>query len=150
MTSTTREPSTVSWADVRTGDELPSVSLPVDMRRLVLAAGGGRDLSPLHYDVEFAQAAGNRTAFANTTLQMAFANRVVDDWVGSAGRLVGLKLRMKAPIYLGTTMTSRARVTGTRSDGDGDFADVVLEIFTEDGLCTTTELVVRFEHQGEA
>ena len=99
MTSGAKDAAVRSRHEVRGGDVLPAVSMLVDMRRLVLAAAGGRDLSPLHYDTEFAQAAGNRTAFANTTLQMAFANRVVDDWIGTAGRLVRLKIRMKAPIY---------------------------------------------------
>jgi acyl dehydratase len=116
----------------------------VDMRRLVLAAGGGRDLSPQHYDPEAAQARGVRTAFANTTLQMAFVNTVVDGWLGANGRLARLSLRMKAPIFLGTTMRSAAKVTKVWSDEQGYFANLDCEIHTEDGLCSIAQVSIEF------
>jgi acyl dehydratase len=119
----------------------------VDMRRLVLAAGGGRDLSPQHYDPEVAQARGVRTAFANTTLQMAFVNTVVDGWlgaIGANGRLAKLSLRMKAPIFLGTTMRCAAKVIKVWSDEQGCFANLDCEIHTEDGLCSIAQVSIEF------
>jgi acyl dehydratase len=124
--------------EVRVGAQIPPLTMPITLSKLVIAAGGERDFNPIHYDVEAAKAAGVRTAFANTFFQQGILNRVVNDWTGPQGYLRRLVLSMKAPIHVGTTLVVTGTVTAIRPR-DGEHADdieLTLRMSTEDGRCS--------------
>jgi acyl dehydratase len=135
--------------EIRAGSRLPVVTMPVTLQKLVISAGGQRDFNPIHYDAEAAQAAGMRTAFANTFFQQGLLNRAVNDWAGTSGHLRRLALSMRAPIYLGSTLVVSGMVTGVHSTAEGaaDEIEVVLELATEDGVCSEATATVVIVHR---
>ena len=68
----------LSWRDVAEGDTIPSVHLDITVRRLFVNAAGAWDTFPGHYDRDYARANGHPDVFANTSLLLAFADRVID------------------------------------------------------------------------
>jgi acyl dehydratase len=122
---------TRSWSDVRVGDELPSVTMEITLRRLMIDVAGTRDLYPIHHDREFAKANGARDIFVNTMFYEALFGRIATDWAGPDAFLRRLRFTMRSPNCLGDTIRSRGWVTATHADGD---RTVDLEIHLDNQL----------------
>ncbi len=106
-------------ASFQEGDLLPTVERLVDQARIELYAEASGDFNPIHVDREYA--AGTRfgstiahgmmvAATASETMALAFDRRWAD-----GGRL---KLRFKAPVYPGDTVTAFGQVKRV-TDMDG-------------------------------
>ena len=80
-------PRDLTWTDVNKGDIVPRVSLDITVRRLIVNAGAGWEVFPGHYDRDYARAHGHEDIFANTSLFLSFADRVVTDWAGPRTRI---------------------------------------------------------------
>ena len=74
-------------SDIVAGAELPPISIPITLQRLVMEAGANRDLSLMHHDTKVAQATGAPDAFANTFFLMGMFERLMRDWVGPKARI---------------------------------------------------------------
>ena len=119
---------TLTWSQVREGDELPTVTMEITLRRLMIDVAGTRDLYPIHHDREFARANGARDIFVNTMFYEALFGRIATDWAGPEGFLRRLRFSMRAPNCLGDTIRSRGWVTATREDADGRYADLEIHL----------------------
>ena len=75
------------WSDIVAGAELPPISIPITLQRLVMEAGANRDLSLMHHDTKVAQATGAPDAFANTFFLMGMFERLMRDWAGPKARI---------------------------------------------------------------
>jgi 3-hydroxybutyryl-CoA dehydratase len=106
-------------ASFQEGDLLPTVERLVDQPRIELYAEASGDFNPIHVDREYA--AGTRfgstiahgmmvAATVSETMALAFDRRWAD-----GGRL---KLRFKAPVYPGDTVTAFGQVKRV-TDVDG-------------------------------
>mgnify|MGYP000710295673 CR=1 FL=1 len=73
--------------DVAIGDELPSITIPITLQRLVMEAGANRDLSLIHHDNDVAKATGAPGAYANTFFLMGMFERLLREWMGLQGKL---------------------------------------------------------------
>lgn len=125
----------LSFEDVREGQELPSVVLPVTLSRCVMDAAATRDFFPGHHDRDYARGQNARDAYLNTMFLHGFVDRVVTDWAGPTARVRRRTLRMIAPVCSGDTMQARATVV--RCDAAAAVVDVDVWIHTEQGLCAT-------------
>jgi len=74
-------------SDIVPGAELPPISIPITLQRLVMEAGANRDLSLMHHDTKVAQATGAPDAFANTFFLMGMFERLMRDWAGPKARI---------------------------------------------------------------
>ena len=74
-------------SDIVAGAELPPISIPITLQRLVMEAGANRDLSLMHHDTKVAQATGAPDAFANTFFLMGMFERLMRDWAGPKARI---------------------------------------------------------------
>ena len=57
----------LTFEEVKVGDELPELALPLTVQRLVMEAAANRDFVPLHHDDAAAQRTGAPAMFANTS-----------------------------------------------------------------------------------
>jgi acyl dehydratase len=120
------------WEDVVEGDEVPAVSFPLSVYRLVVEAGANRDFNSIHHNSEFARASGAPEMYANTGFLLGMWERAVREFVGLDGRIRGVAgFRMRKFNTVGQTVVVRGRVAGKRRD-DGD-ALVELELWSEVG-----------------
>lgn len=113
----------------RIGAELPTVSFPITLYRLVMAAGGNRDFNAIHHNRNYARRTGAPDAYANTLFLMGMWERAVNDWTDSRGRIVAIRgFRMARFSTLGNT----AVVRGTVKAVDADRGIVTFTVSTAD------------------
>ena len=63
------------------------------------------------------RANGHQDVFANTSLLLAFADRVITDWAGPRTRIVRRKLTLGRPVYPGDQLCGAGVVTGRSQQG---------------------------------
>jgi acyl dehydratase len=137
-------PATVAslvLGDVRTGQELPSLSHDVTTTTVVLGALAARDWRPMHHDYKFAtERNGLPDVFLSTPNNAAWFERYITDWTGPKGRLGRIKFRMKASVFAGDTMVFRGTVGNVEIDEAGcGWAELEVTVSVGDRLCTTCE-----------
>ncbi len=127
----------LTWDEVEGGSELPPISIPITLQRLVMEAGANRDLSLIHHDGEVARATGAPDAYANAFFIVGMFERLLREWMGVAGRLRAIRqLRMQVFNSVGDLLTCRGRVREKGAEGA-----VVIELWceSEKGVTVTAE-----------
>lgn len=108
----------ITLDDVAVGAEIPEISMPITLQRLVMEAGSNRDLSLIHHDKEVAQSTGATDAYMNTFFIIGLFERMLREWMGTRGRLKKLgSLQMKSFNVVGDVVCCRGKVTGKQDDG---------------------------------
>ena len=111
--------------DVRPGEALPELAIPITTTLIASAAIATRDYFPGHHDMEAAQQLGSPHVFMNILTTSGLAQRFVEDWAGPAVRFKDLKIKLGAPNYPGDTMTFSGEVV--RTDAASRTVDVALK-----------------------
>ena len=131
--------------DVKPGEELPAISIPITLQRLVMEAGANRDLSLIHHDADVARATGAPDAFANTYFLMGMFERLMRQWAGPRARIRKIgPLRMMIFNAVGDTIA----VKGTVESVDADAGTTILQMWVESdrGKTVTCSAVVALQH----
>jgi acyl dehydratase len=90
--------------NVRVGDELPPLEVPLTRTLIVATAIASRDYQDVHHDSELARERGSKDIFMNILSTNGFVGRFVTDWAGPAARITSVAIRLGAPNYPGDTM----------------------------------------------
>jgi acyl dehydratase len=90
----------IAFDEVEVGTELPPLSVPLQRVNLIMYAGASGDFNPIHWNERFAKAVGLPDVIAHGMLTMATAGRIVTDWVGDPGAVVGYGVRMTRPVVV--------------------------------------------------
>lgn len=124
------------WEDVAVGDEVPPVSFPLSIYRMVVAAGGNRDFNSIHHNSEYARQTGAPDMYANNTFLQGMWERAVREFIGLAGVIKRVKgFRMKIFNTVGDTVTARGKVTRLWLEGGDGLAE--LELWCENSKGVT-------------
>ncbi|MYT68467.1 MaoC family dehydratase [Streptomyces sp. cg28] len=92
--------TTITYADVEVGVELPAQTFPVTRATLVQYAGASGDFNPIHWNEKFAVEVGLPDVIAHGMFTMAEAIRVVTDWVGDPAAVVEYGVRFTKPVIV--------------------------------------------------
>ena len=109
-------------AEVTAGTELPPLELRVRRSDLVRYAGASLDFNPIHWNDRVAADVGLPGVIAHGMYTMAIAGRLVTDWLGDPGRLVGYSARFIRPVIVpndadGALVELTGKVREVREDG---------------------------------
>jgi acyl dehydratase len=121
------------------GAHLPEIEIPVTPTLCTLNVGATKDYFPGHHDGGFARGQGIADAYPNTMFYQGLTDRVAVEWAGPNATIARRCLTMASPAPIGTTLRTRGKRTG----GDGDSAQVVVEVVTSDALIARAEITVR-------
>ncbi|MDO8472199.1 MAG: MaoC/PaaZ C-terminal domain-containing protein [Dehalococcoidia bacterium] len=133
----------IFWEDVEPGTEVTTLPIVATSAMLVRFAGAGGDFNPLHYEDNFAKAAGQPRPIVHGQLKRAWLVQLAVNWAnGDPGALKKLSVRFKAvdlPRFMktmteshdGETWACKGKVTKKR-DVDGE-KQVDCEIWVENG-----------------
>jgi len=77
--------------DVEPGYELPELVKNCTPRQLVMWAGAAPDFYEIHYDAEFARAAGLPGLVVHGALKYAFLGQLLHDWIAPDGRVMSFR-----------------------------------------------------------
>ena len=108
----------ITLDDVAIDAEIPGISMPITLQRLVMEAGSNRDLSLIHHNREVAQSTGATDAYMNTFFIIGLFERMLREWMGTKGRLKKIgSLQMKSFNVVGDVVYCKGKVTGKQDDG---------------------------------
>lgn len=114
---------TLRFDEVRVGDELPALEIPVTTTGIVAAAIATRDFQNVHHDPDSARKLGSPDIFMNILTSNALVERYVSEWAGPNAMLKAVNIRLGAPNYPGMTMTMSGHVSA-RAEGEEHWIDV--------------------------
>ncbi len=136
--------------EVKAGDRLPELRVPVTATTVVQGAAASRDWQPQHHDAAWARRVGTKDIFLNTPTQGGWISRYISDWAGPAARLARIGYKMRVSIYPGDLMVIVGQVTAVSRDRSGCcWVEAALEIKVGDTLCTAVNVTVALpEKQG--
>ena len=135
--------TSLRYDDVKVGDDLPKLDIPLTRTLIVATAIASRDYQDVHHDPGLAQERGSKDIFMNILTSNGFVGRYVTDWAGPDAVLKSVKIRLGAPNYPGDTMAMTGQVTkkedglvevslkGSNSLGDHVIGTVTLELPSE-------------------
>ncbi|AMB79484.1 MULTISPECIES: MaoC family dehydratase [Pseudomonas] len=104
--------NTKRFDDVRPGETLPALAIPITVGLVTGGAIATRDYFPGHHDLNAAQALGSPHIFMNILTTNGLVQRYVEEWAGPEARFASLKIKLGAPNYPGDSMTFNGAVTG--------------------------------------
>ncbi|MES2869648.1 MAG: MaoC family dehydratase [Pseudomonadota bacterium] len=104
--------NTKRFDDVRPGETLPELAIPITVGLVTGGSIATRDYFPGHHDLNAAQALGSPHIFMNILTTNGLVQRYVEDWAGPEARFASLKIKLGAPNYPGDCMTFNGAVTG--------------------------------------
>jgi 3-oxo-4,17-pregnadiene-20-carboxyl-CoA hydratase beta subunit len=107
-----RDGTTLRRGEVRVGEELPPLTLPITATAIVAGALASRDYQEVHHDRDLAVRRGSKDIFMNILTTNGYVGRFVTDWAGPDARLRCVDIRLGAPNYPGDTMRMTGRVAG--------------------------------------
>lgn len=99
------------FEDVKVGDALPALPIPLTTSLIVAGAVASQDYTPVHHDKKAAQAAGMQDVFMNILTTNGLVSRFVTDWAGPDARVTKLAVKLGTPNLPGDTMTLTGSVT---------------------------------------
>jgi acyl dehydratase len=137
-------PPTPCWDDVDVDRLVLGVPRRLDPTTTVLQVSGSQDWNLIHHDPAFAIDSGHADVLYNTGWTSATMARVLTDWVGAAGWLLHLEIRMGAANGPGDTVQAKARVVRKYQRDGARLVD--LEVWIDNaakGVTTTGTAVVR-------
>lgn len=105
---------------MRTGDELPPLTVPVTRTLIVAGAVASRDYQDVHHDAEAARAKGAPDVFMNILTTNGLVGRYVTDHFGPHAVLRKVAIRLGAPNHPGDEL----ELTGTVTSLAGGTAEV--------------------------
>jgi len=134
--------STQGGRNVKAGDPLPELSIPVTTTMIVAGALATQDFTPVHHDKGAAQKQGLSDIIMNTMTTNGLVSRFVTDWAGPNAVLEKIALKLGAPNNPGDTLKMKGvvkavdtaarrvevAVNGTNSWGDHVTATVTLRL----------------------
>ena len=104
--------NTKRFDDVRPGETLPELAIPITVGLITGGAIATRDYFPGHHDLNAAQALGSPHIFMNILPTNGRVQRYVEAWAGPLARFASLKIKLGAPNYPGDCMTFNGAVSG--------------------------------------
>lgn len=136
------------FEDVREGEILPEIVMPVTLSLCVRDAAATHDFFPGHHDRDYAKAQNARDTYLNTMFFHGLVDRVVTDWAGPDGWIARRRLDMVAPVCIGDTMRTEARVVRRSEENERGLVEIEVRVLTEQGLGARATLTCRLARAG--
>ncbi|MGW0534727.1 MaoC family dehydratase [Streptomyces sp. NPDC003032] len=109
---------------MRTGEELPSLEVPITRILIVAGAIASRDYQDVHHDAELARTKGSPDIFMNILTTNGLVGRYITDHFGPTAILRKVAIRLGAPNYPGDTMVLTGTVEEVDTAPEGETATV--------------------------
>jgi acyl dehydratase len=119
----------VYYEDVKEGKEIPQLAKNPTTMQLVKWAGASGDYYQIHYDKDFAQAAGLPGVIVHGRLKSSFLGQLLSDWVGEGGWVKKIAVQHRGMDFPGEQLTCKGTVTKKYVQGGEHIVE--LEIWTE-------------------
>jgi hypothetical protein len=125
------------FEDIEPGQELGGFTVTPTRRLAVMFAGASGDFYEIHYDKDFAIAAGQPDVIVHGAQKAAFSGQVLTNWMGLEGTLMKLSCSFRGVDFFDVKLTCNGRVTKKFVDGSDHCVECELWIDNATGERTT-------------
>ena len=102
---------TLQFDQVKVGDKLPELAIPITVALITSGAIATRDFFPGHHDKDAAIELGSPHIFMNILTTNGLVQRFVEQWSGPDSVFKDIDIKLGMPNYPGDTMTFKGEVT---------------------------------------
>lgn len=120
---------TIKFKDVKVGDNLPELPIPLTPALIIGGAIASRDFNAVHHDKAHAQAQGLPDVIMNILTTNGLVGRYVTDWAGPNAVLKNIAIKLGAPNVPGDTM----KMKGTIKSKDDAAGTVEVDVVGANG-----------------
>ncbi len=139
------------WDDIRSGDAIARVTMPVSYEKVILDAAATNDYFPGHHNPEYAKNQGQRQIYLNTMAIEGFIDRIATEWFGPHTFIRKRSMQMRASIYAGDVLYGEGRVEKCYADEHGQsLVDISIAVSTDAGLCVPATLTLAVPRKAAA
>jgi len=125
------------WEDVKEGEELPRLVMPITTTRCVYLASATRDFSPQHSNREYArERSKTKDVFVNTPFNLGMISRFLTDWGGPRSTVRRMEMTMRDNVCAGDDLIMTGKVVRRYQEGGDHRVDVEIVIATQAGPVT--------------
>ncbi len=143
-------PRTLFWEDVKDGEELPTLTMPITFTRCVYLASATRDFSPQHSNRDYAQQRSKtRDVFINTPFNMGMISRFMTDWGGPLSTVRKMKFAMRGNVCAGDDMIITGRVERKYVEDGEHRVELEIAISTQERPVTPCTAVLALPSRGD-
>jgi acyl dehydratase len=103
-----------SARDAEAGQVLPSLALPLTLKRCIKWVGASRDFFEAHLDGDYARRTGARDLYVGIHFFYALVGRAITDWTGPAGFVERMEFTHWGRCFPGETASVTGRVAAVR------------------------------------
>ena len=103
--------NTRKYSDVKVGEELPALDIPITTTLIAGGAIATRDYYPGHHDRSAARSLGSPDIFMNILTTNALVQRFVENWTGPLAVINAVRIKLGTPNYPGDTMVLSGEVS---------------------------------------
>jgi acyl dehydratase len=107
----------VTFETVKEGDALPEFRARMERETYFAYNQLIKNMNPLHSDPEYARRLGFKDIVVAGVYTFSFIPKMVEDWIGAAGRVCGVEIRFSNPVYIEETIVQTGRVKKIFSSG---------------------------------
>ena len=127
----------VYFEDVEVDASIPDLEKRPSTLQLALWAAGSGDFYQIHYDKDFAIAAGLDGIIVHGALKHAFLGEVVHRWIAPSGRIKRLSCSYRGMDLPDRRLTQRGRVVKKHQEGGHNIVELEIWSENEQGEPTT-------------
>jgi acyl dehydratase len=122
------------WDDVRIGDAMPSLLMPITVTRCVFMASASRDFAPQHHNTWYCHnKSRTRDMFLGTHFNLGMLSRFMTDYGGPLSTVRRIQLQMKRTIGAGEDYMMSGVITKKWEEGGEKLVDMDISIDTDLG-----------------
>ena len=129
-------------ADVKVGDALPELRVPLTSSLIVAGAVASRDFTPVHHDKAAAQRTGMQDVFMNILTTEGFVSRFVTDWAGPHAMIRQISIRLGVPAVPRRILRFTGEVTSVNDEADERRIELAIRVANDLGDHATGSVVL--------
>ena len=130
------------WKDVREGEALPPLYMPLSLKRCIKWVAATRDFYEVHHDREYARRVGTPDLFIGVHFFNGLIGRYATDWAGPHGDLCRLVMHPTGRSYPGDVVELRGRVARKFREGGAGRVDLAMTCGNARGVTHTATITV--------
>ena len=130
------------WNEIKEGDVLDPIILPVPFEKVILNAAATQDFFPGHHNPDYAKQQGQKNIYLNTMAIQGIIDRVASDWLGPHVFIRKRTMKIQNSIYAGDILHGAGVVEKCKEENGRYLMNISITLSTNKAICVPALLTV--------